>query len=122
MERWLPLIIAHILNAAANVLMKIGANRGSQLPADAEVVAKLMNFLNWPTLLAMICFASNVLAYRRALEAFDVSVAYPIMVSTGLVLVTIAAASLPMLSERITAMQVVGMIVIAVGVWLVARG
>lgn len=122
MDRWLLLVVALVLNAAANVLMKIGANRGLQLPLDTGLSDRLLNFLNWPTLLAILCFAANVLAYRRALEAFDVSVAYPIMVSTGLVLVTLAAVSLPMLNEKVGLVQVLGMALIALGVWLVARG
>jgi len=42
------------------------------------------------------------------------------MVSGGLILVTLAAWMLPILNERITWVQIVGMCVIGVGVWLVA--
>ncbi len=123
MHSWWALTIALILNAMANVLMKIGANRGGQLAAESNLTAKLADFLNWPTLLAIFCFAANVLVYRRALQDLNVSVAYPVMVAGGLVLVTVAATSLSTLDERIGAAQIAGMVLIAFGVWLVvAKG
>ena len=70
---------------------------------------------------AIACFAANVLVYRRALESFKVSVAYPIMVSTGLLLVTLAAVAIPALNERVGPVQIIGMVLTAAGVWLVAR-
>lgn len=119
---WLPLIIALVLNAAANVLMKVGAKLSVQLPADASLWAKATNFLNLATLVGLVLFAGNVLVYRKALDRLDISVAYPVMVSGGLVLVTLAAALLPLLKERISVAQVGGMLLIAAGVWLVASG
>jgi len=120
-QGWLPLLVALTLNAAANVLMKVGARLSVQLPAEAGVVAKVANFLNGATLLGILLFAANVLAYRKALDHLSISVAYPIMVSVGLILVTFAAWALPLLDERITWPQLAGMALIAAGVWLVAR-
>jgi len=119
---WLPLMVALVLNAAANVLMKVGAKLAVPLPGDASLWAKATNFLNLATLAGLVLFAGNVLVYRKALDRLDISVAYPIMVSGGLVLVTLAAALLPVLKEKISLAQVGGMLLIAVGVWLVASG
>jgi multidrug transporter EmrE-like cation transporter len=121
MNKWIPLVIALVLNAGANVLMKVGANASGPLGAEASPWAKIANFLNAATILAIVLFAANVLAYRKALDNLSVSVAYPIMVSTGMILITIVAAT-PLLGERIAFSQVVGMAVIALGVWLVAGG
>ncbi len=121
MQAWLALIVALVLNALANVLMKVGANQGGSQSPDAHIGEKIAGFLNWPTLLAIACFAANILVYRRALESFKVSVAYPIMVSTGLLLVTLAAVAIPALNERVGPVQIIGMVLIAAGVWLVAR-
>jgi len=121
MHKWIPLVIALVLNAGANVLMKVGANTARTLGDNPSPWARITNFLNAATILAIVLFAANVLAYRKALDNLSVSVAYPIMVSTGMVLITIVAAT-PVLGERIAFAQVVGMVLIALGVWLVAGG
>jgi multidrug transporter EmrE-like cation transporter len=121
MHKWIPLIVALVLNAGANVLMKVGANTAGPLSDNSSLWARITNFLNAATILAIVLFAANVLAYRKALDNLNVSVAYPIMVSTGMILITIVAAT-PVLGERITVTQIVGMVLIALGVWLVAGG
>ena len=126
MQKWLPLSIALVLNAAANVLMKVGAVQekaaASSLAADATFVQKALNFMNVATIAGIVLFAGNVLVYRKSLDALNVSVAYPVMVSGGLILVTLAAVLLPILREKISPLQIAGMGLIALGVWLVARG
>ena len=121
MHKWIPLIVALVLNAGANVLMKVGANTARPLTDTASLWAKITNFLNVATILAIVLFAANVLAYRKALDNLSVSVAYPIMVSTGMILIAIVAAT-PLLGERIAIRQVAGMLLIALGVWLLASG
>ena len=120
-QKWLPLAIALVLNATANIMMKVGAQMAGPLATDASLLAKVSNFLNAATVVAIALFAANIIAYRKALDSLDISVAYPIMVSLGLVLVTFAAVTLPILSERVTVRQLGGMVLIAAGVWLVAR-
>ena len=121
MHKWIPLIVALVLNAGANVLMKVGANTAGPLNDNASSWARIANFLNAATILAIVLFAANVLAYRKALDNLSVSVAYPIMVSTGMILITITAAT-PLLGERITVRQIAGMVLVALGVWLLAGG
>ena len=121
MHKWIPLIVALVLNAGANVLMKVGANTAGPLSDNASSWARTANFLNAATILAIVLFAANVLAYRKALDNLSVSVAYPIMVSTGMILITITAAT-PLLGERITVRQIAGMVLVALGVWLLAGG
>jgi len=121
MHKWIPLIIALVLNAGANVLMKVGANSARTLGENASFWGRVANFLNFATIMAIVLFAANVLAYRRALENLSVSVAYPIMVSTGMVLITLVAAT-PLLGERIAVKQIAGMVLVAMGVWLLAGG
>jgi small multidrug resistance pump len=121
MHKWIPLIAALVLNAGANVLMKVGANNASPLSASASLAGKIANFLNGATILAIVLFAANVLAYRKALDNLNVSVAYPIMVSTGMIIITVVAAT-PLLGERIALRQIGGMVLIAMGVWLLAGG
>ncbi len=112
------LSLALVMNAAANVLLKIGSKSARQLPGDATFLAKLFNFLNPITIVALCLFAVNVLAYRKALDAFRLNIAYPIMVSGGMVLVIAAAWWLPMLRERLSWQQLLGIALIAAGLWL----
>ena len=118
--RFFYLIFAMVVNAGASVLLKIGSKvaEGRALPEGAGLIQKGFHFLNVPTILAIFCFAVNVLAYRRALDEFNLNIAYPIMVSGGLVLVTAAAWLIPMLSERLYWWQFIGIALIAAGIWL----
>ncbi|MGB2755663.1 MAG: hypothetical protein WBD75_12520 [Phycisphaerae bacterium] len=121
MKAWTFLVLALVLNAAANILMKVGSKTSVVLTDQATSAQRLFNFLNAATIAGIVLFGANVLFYRKALDGMNISIAYPIMVSVGLILVTLAAAFMPILSERIRAWQIVGMALIAAGVWLVAR-
>jgi len=121
MMKWLPLIVALLLNAAANVLLKVGSKTASTLADDASFWTRAVNFLNVATLVGLALFAANVLVYRRALDRLPLSVAYPIMVSGAVVLATLAAVALPVLREKVAWWQVAGMTLIIAGVWLVSR-
>ena len=48
-------------------------------------------------------------------------VAYPVMLSGSLLLAVVAARFLPSLHETISPRQIVGMVVVVIGVWLVVR-
>ena len=122
MKAWLPLALALVLNAGENVLLKIGAKTTSPLAEDASMWAKVANFLNAATVIGIFLFAANVIAYRKALDGLSISVAYPVMVPLGLLLVTLAAVMLPILDERASAWKISGMVLIGLGVCLVARG
>jgi multidrug transporter EmrE-like cation transporter len=119
MNRWYILVLALILNAGANILLKLGAKTPAVSAASSGYLARVLAFCNGPTVWGIVLFAANVLVYRKALEQLDISVAYPVMVSGGLILVTLAALALPALSEEVTAVQVLGILLIATGVWCV---
>ena len=121
LQSWLPLIVALVPNGLANVLMNAGAKIAVPLGPEATLFTKVTNFRIWASLLGIFFFAANVLAYRKALDRLDISVAYPIMVSGSLILIVLAAAWLPVLRERLVLTQLGGMLLIAAGVWLVSR-
>jgi small multidrug resistance pump len=118
---WVPLVIALVLNAAANVLLRIGAVKQQSPGSEESLVAKGAAFLNATTIIAMALFGMNLLFYRKALERVPLTVGYPIMLSGSLVLATVAAAVIPSLGEKLSALQLVGMGLILVGVWVVIR-
>ena len=91
---------------AHSVPLRLGPKAPKPIPADAGLNASVGNFFNPSTISAICLFALTVIVYRKTLDAFHLSVAYPIMVSGGLVLVTGAAWALPRLREKITALQI----------------
>lgn len=127
MKYIVALVIALSLNAAANLLIKFGM-RSMDLELSATSASPLSGGIfglirlllrHWPLLLGLGCFALNVVFYSFALQKLPVSVAYPIMVTTGFAII-VTVASL-MLDERLTVLQWVGVGAILIGVTLVAK-
>jgi multidrug transporter EmrE-like cation transporter len=115
----LSLAAAVILNATANILIKVGMMRmgsidGLRVP---EIIAKMaLNYVLW---LGCLSFAVALVAYSYALSKINLSVAYPIMTSLGYAIVILA--SILFLRETLSAMKVIGILFIIAGVWMVAR-
>ena len=119
------LVIALLLNASANLMIKFGM-RGIDLELagagflDGGFWAAVKLLLrHWIVLLGLVCFAANVVFYAFALQKLPISVAYPIMVTSGFAIIVIVAGL--MLRERLTALQWCGVAAIVVGVILVAK-
>lgn len=110
---YLYLALAFTLNSIANILLKLGAARGLSLSGGLLVIVEA----NWHFLLGLGIFAINVIFYFLALRALPLSVAYPVMVVMGFLIVNSYA--LLALHEPITAGQYVGYALIIVGLTLV---
>jgi len=122
MRYGIALMMALILNATANLMMKFGVRRFGASGITIEqglgaVASALLN--NWVLIVGLACFASNVLLYTYALSGIKISIAYPIMVSGGFVIIAIVAWLY--LGETLAISQWVGIVFIMVGVYLVAR-
>jgi multidrug transporter EmrE-like cation transporter len=115
------LILAGVLlNAGAQLLLKLGARSIAGLSFSLANTGALIEriALNPPIIAGLFCYAISVVFWILALSRVDVSIAYP-MLSIGYVVNAAAAALL--FSEQISPMRMVGIGVIIVGVWLVAR-
>lgn len=119
------LIVALLLNASANLMIKFGM-RGMDLelaggsPLDGGLFGLLRLLLrHWVVLLGLACFAANVVFYAFALQKLPISMAYPIMVTTGFAIIVVVAGA--MLHERLTLLQWIGVGAILIGVSLVAK-
>lgn len=110
---YLFLALAFTLNSVANILLKLGAIRGLSLSGGLFSIIEA----NWQFLLGLSIFALNVIFYFLALRALPLSVAYPVMVVMGFLIVNSYA--LLMLHEPITAGQYIGYVLIVVGLTLV---
>jgi len=109
-------ILAITLNAVANILLKVGAERTKE---SSNIFELLLGMATNPvTILAVICFASGMAAYNYVLMKTNLSVAYPIMTSVGYIIVLLA--SWLFLKETLTILQMGGILLIVAGVWMVA--
>jgi small multidrug resistance pump len=119
MKYYVALFGALTLNATANLLMKFGIRRiGEGLLADGvfQAIPKVLG--NYVLMIGLVCFAANVFLYMYALQKFQISVAYPIMVTSGFAIIVVISGLY--LQERLSFIQWVGVALILVGVFLVA--
>ena len=109
--------ISIILNALANILMKVGAVKDKD---SNQIVDVITNMATNPIIIAgIICFALGLAAFNYVLIKINLSVAYPVNTSLGFVLVVLV--SWLFLKEAITPVQISGIGLIIVGVFMVAR-
>jgi len=107
---YLLLVVAVVLNASANLLIKVGATELAG-PHPARVLAN-------PHLLGgLALFALNVLFYIAALSRLNLSLAYPVMVAGGLLIIVVGSAV--WLREAITLLQACGIGFLVIGIALV---
>jgi multidrug transporter EmrE-like cation transporter len=116
-EAYLILAAAILLNASANVLIKIGMLKVGQGPNLKGVLFRAA--VQPAVLFGIICFGLALAAYSLVLSRLSLSIAYPVNVSLGLIIVVISSYFL--LNESITFVQILGFILIISGVYLVAR-
>ncbi|HSW44716.1 MAG TPA: EamA family transporter [Phycisphaerae bacterium] len=122
MKYGIALTAALILNAAANLMMKVGVRRlGESGLGPAQGPGAWVNSMlsNWVLILGLAFFASNVVLYTYALSGIRISVAYPIMVGGAFAIIALVAWKY--LGETLTAGQWLGVGIILLGVFLVAR-
>jgi len=117
MPAYLFLGAALTLNAFANVLIKYSMSHGVR--PLVPIGGALAPFLSWSYLLGLFCFAANLACYSVALKSLKISLAYPLMVSLGYLVILIFGWFL--FGERLSPLQYVGIGLILAGVWFVAR-
>jgi len=103
------ILVGVLLNAAAQLLLKAGTNAmplGLRLAIEPHILAGLA------------CYVVSVVVWIVALSRVPVSIAYP-MLSIGYVVNAIAAWYL--LGEAVAPMRLVGIGIIVLGVFIVAR-
>lgn len=108
------------LNAAAQLLLKIGMGRIGHFelsPANVWPVGlKIVTSL--PIIGGLVCYVVSVLVWLVVLSRVEVSFAYP-MVSLGYIVTALAAYF--WLGEAVGPLRVAGIAVILLGVYMVSR-
>ena len=121
----LALFVALVLNACANLLMKVGmksVEASGGLFKDGAAAAFKTVWTSAPLLVGLTCFALNAVFYMYALQSksLKISIAYPIMVGGGFALIAVIARFHPSLAERLTWGQITGVGLVLAGVILIA--
>ena len=112
--------IAITMNALANIFMKIGMTKANKISELSISVIFQKMILNIWVILGVLCFGIALLAYNYVLSHIKLSVAYPIMTSVGFVIVV--TVSYLFLNEKLEIWQIIGIVLITIGVWFVASG
>ena len=110
---WIALSLGVVLNALANVLIKAGVVR----VGSADGIGFAQSALSEPLLYAgVVAFALALAAYAFALSRLELSIAYPLMTSLGLIIV--AVASVRLFGETYDLKKAAGTVLIMAGVAL----
>lgn len=107
------LLLAALLNASANVLMKAGA-RG--VPSEGGFFALVRRPALW---LGLLCFGLSLVGYTLSLRRFEISFAYPVMVGVGFSIVVLSAWL--WFGEALSLSKLAGIALIFAGIVLAAR-
>ncbi len=119
MLMYFVLTAAIVLNALANIFMKVGMNKVGGLNMRPPL-SWFFSMLGNPFIfLGLCCFALGLVAYNYVLSQINLSIAYPLMTSIGYCIVVIV--SWLFLREKIVPIQMFGFSLIIAGVWMVAR-
>lgn len=117
MTHWLLLLVTIVLTAVANILLKYAA-----LHRQAEAVGLLATIWELATTPALVvgitCLGLAVIAYAVALRGINLSVGYPVMTTSVVVLVTIF--STIFYGESYTLVKGVGTVIVICGVILLS--
>jgi small multidrug resistance pump len=121
----IALFAALALNAAANLLMKLGMKQvaaGGGLFREGAFGAASTVLTSVPLIVGLTCFVLNAMFYMYALQspALKISIAYPIMVGGGFALIALVARFHPAWDERLTVGQVAGVGMVLIGIMLIA--
>ncbi len=112
---FLALALAFVTNGVANVLLKVGADRGVSLDLSRGVGQLLAQHVF--LLGGMVLFVINLMFYIYALRTLPLSVAYPIMVGMSFLVANTLAVLY--LNEALSWQHLLGYVLILTGISLV---
>jgi len=117
---WTLIFTGVFLNAVAQLLLKAGTNAVGHFHFTTENIVPVgWQMATQPYILGgMVCYAVSLVVWIMALSRVEVSIAYP-MLSVGYVLNAIAAWYF--FGEAVSATRLIGIGVIIIGVYIVAR-
>lgn len=120
MTHWLLLLLTIALNAVANLLLKHAALDRPEWDAAKGIIANLWEVFATPLLVcAVFCLGLALIAYAIALRNINLSVAYPVMTTSVVVLVALFSAIY--FGEPVTLVKTAGTVFVISGVILLSQ-
>lgn len=116
---WL-LGLAVLFNALANIVIKWAMRGESSLFAGGVGLTVKSLATNYGLWGGIALFGLAFVLYSIVLTRVNLSIAYPVMTSLGLVIISLV--SILVFKEVITGVQAGGLLLIIIGVWLVSLG
>ncbi len=115
MSTALIVILTIVMNALANVFLKLGSQK---LPAlDLQNFWRI--FTNAWIMLGAFLFVANFPLYNMVLQKMKLSIAFPLITSSAFAVALII--SVFVFHESLRVPQYVGLLLLTIGVWLLAR-
>lgn len=114
---WLLVISYMVLSVAGQILFKYGANKKFLF---SYTNGNLNISISWISIVGAMCYVASFLLFLLLLSKYDLSRINPILV--GLTYILALTGAVIILHESINAVQILGIILILVGVLLVMKG
>lgn len=116
---YLFIALSILSNALANVSLKIGSSKLVGLSWQEPVDSFIKVITDIPLVAGAVLYVFSFACYIYILNQANLSLVYPILTSLALILITLI--SFFYLHESLRAIQIIGIIVIILGVWLVSH-
>lgn len=115
------LIVSVTFNVTANILLKTGVTKTGGISAEtANIITNIAKVAFSPFIIfGLFLYGLSFLIWLRVLTFNDLSRAYPIFATIVFMLTTIG--SIRFLNEEISLARIVGIIIMLVGIFIVAR-
>jgi multidrug transporter EmrE-like cation transporter len=110
-----------VLNATANILMKVSAKPRVAAPSSSDgVISVLLGLLFNPALIIGVsCYFLSMLTYIFILKRVNLNIVYPI--SSSCSMIAIGVISYVVFKEKISLVQVGGYALLIIGIFIIAR-
>lgn len=114
-------IVSIFLNSSGQLLLKKGMLNISKNLTDKVTLGRyLLEIAHTPQVtLGLAFYTLSLFIWLQILTKADVSLAYPIIISLTFIIVTIGASIL--LGESITFFRIIGIVLIIIGVFFIAK-
>lgn len=118
---WFFVLLSAGLTVLANLLLRTGVERAGGFAVElAAVRSGLLNLIKQPLFdLGLFLYALASIVWFRVLSTEPLSIAYPVLVSTTFMLVTIGAVMF--FRESLNMYKVIGLTVIFAGIFIISR-
>jgi multidrug transporter EmrE-like cation transporter len=114
---WFLILLSAGLTVAANLLLRSGVERAGGFTMELASLAALARQLRFD--LGIVLYAMASLVWFRVLSIEPLSIAYPVLVSSTFLLVTIGAVLL--FHESLAWHKILGLVIILAGIFIISR-